>query len=230
MKKYLTIVSLFLIALVYLQAFHKQHLAAALWAILSILALALVLALAFIGWYATEKMKLIRAGRIEAEKRAHVLAIERHDRVWIRDTDHRATWHALHLEQRVYSNGHYAEPTDLEKLAWFEFNRKQPKIIDAQATQAALPEQAIDLLTALDNAQRTLIVGPSNAGKTTLLQHIISRRRGQVIVIDPHASPNKWPCQTVGIGRDYQAIGEKLAGLVRLMSHRYEEIGPGRRG
>ena len=107
----------------------------------------------------------------------------------------------------------------------------QKAMLASLAGQAApaLPDMAgLDLLTALDNAQRTLIVGPSNAGKTTLLQHIISRRRGQVIVIDPHSYPEKWPCkQVVGLGRDYEAIAAALISLVKLMSQRYDEIGRG---
>lgn len=49
-----------------------------------------------------------------------------------------------------------------------------------------------------------------------------------MIVIDPHAYPQKWPgCVVVGTGRNYPEIGKALDALVRLMTKRYEEIGKG---
>lgn len=229
MRKYLTIVTLFVIALVYLQTFHPQQLAAALWLLLGLIVLAVVLALLFGGWYVAERLKMLRAKRIEAEKQAHVLPLTHHGQLWVRDTDHRATWHALHLEQRIYSNGQYHEPTEHERTTWQTFTGHRAKVIEGQTGPALLPSP-VDLLATLDNAQRCLIVGASNAGKTTLLQHLVTRRlnRSKVIVIDPHAHPAKWPgCQVIGIGRDYQAVDEALQGLVRLMTQRYEEIGRG---
>ena len=92
------------------------------------------------------------------------------------------------------------------------------------------PATQIDLLSALDPVQRCLIVGPSDAGKTTLLQWIISRRlnNSKVIVIDPHAYPGKWPnCIVLGTGRNYAEIGRALHALILLMTKRYDEIGKG---
>jgi hypothetical protein len=227
-KKYLFAASI--IITVYLSLFYHSELLLAVWILSGIVFVAMGIGLVFLGWYASERIRMIRADRIEREKSAHVLTIHQHGQFWVRDTDHRAVWHGLHLEQRVYSNGRnsYDEPTEQEQLAWRTFNQKPTKVIEQPQQMAALPEPHIDLLTALDNAQRTLIVGASNSGKTTLLQHIISRRRGQVVVIDPHSFPNKWPVEKViGIGRDYEAIAETLTGLVRLMSQRYDEIGKG---
>lgn len=91
------------------------------------------------------------------------------------------------------------------------------------------PPEPPDLLTILDEMQRVLIVGPSNTGKTTLLHHITSRRRdSSVVVIDPHASPTKWPgCQVIGQGRDFMAIELALHRLLDLMTERYLEISSG---
>lgn len=228
MKKSLIVSATTLLALVYLSSAYKAELAVFLWILLGIGVFVLLVLIGFTVWFGSEQMKMIRAKRIDKEKHAHVMTIGGHGQFWVRDTDRRATWRSLHLEQRVYSNGHYAEPTESERLAWRIFNQKRPaRALESPPIQA-LPEPTIDLLAALDNAQRTLIVGASNSGKTTLLQHIISRRRGQVIVIDPHSYPDKWPCQQViGIGRDYEAIDDTLASLVRLMSKRYDEIGKG---
>jgi energy-coupling factor transporter ATP-binding protein EcfA2 len=94
-----------------------------------------------------------------------------------------------------------------------------------------LPAQTqVDLLAALDSVQRCLIVGPSDSGKTTLLQWLISRRSqtSKSIVIDPHGWPDKWPSSTVvGTGRNYIEIDRALDALVRLMTKRYDEIGKG---
>jgi hypothetical protein len=75
-----------------------------------------------------------------------------------------------------------------------------------------------------------LIVGASDAGKTTLLQWLVSRKAqtSKVIVIDPHAYPDKWPgCVVIGTGRNYSEIDRALEALVRLMTKRYDEIGKG---
>ncbi len=90
-------------------------------------------------------------------------------------------------------------------------------------------EQTIELLPALDNVQRTLIVGGSNSGKTTLLKHIVARRTGAILVLDPHAYPEKYSsgCKVIGVGRDYPAIDIALQGLIGLMTARYAEIGRG---
>lgn len=234
MKKNLMIITFFLISLTYLNIFHKEQLQTALWILLGIVISTVILVLLFGGWYLAERMKLLRAKRIEAEKQANVLTFSNHGQLWVRDTDHRATWHALHLEQRVYSNSLYQEPTDLEQLAWQTFvsARHKARTIEGQALPPLLPAptEPIDLLTALDSAQRCLIVGPSDSGKTTLLQHIITRRlsSSKVVVIDPHAYPGKWAgCKVIGIGRNYAEIDDALQSLIQLMTQRYQEIGRG---
>lgn len=97
----------------------------------------------------------------------------------------------------------------------------------ADQSQAA----PVDLLAALDNIQRCLIVGASDSGKTTLLQHLVARRlnTSKVICIDPHGWPGKWPAGAVvvGTGRAYSDIDRALTGLVQLMSKRYTDIGRG---
>lgn len=102
-----------------------------------------------------------------------------------------------------------------------------------ESNQALLPasvsQERIDLLTALDNVQRCLIVGASDSGKTTLLQHIVQRRQTvKTLVIDPHASPNKWGnAQVVGIGSNHEQIELALDKLVDLMIERYQDIAQG---
>jgi len=104
----------------------------------------------------------------------------------------------------------------------FEQHKRAPQL------KVESPPPAIDVLTALDSAQRVLIVGSSNSGKTTLLKHILQRRQSAKLVIDPHASPHKWQgCKVAGIGRNYGEIQSTLDSLLALMDSRYEEIGLG---
>lgn len=113
---------------------------------------------------------------------------------------------------------------------------KNIRVIEAlaePAQMAMLPASAgqpVNLLDALDNEQRVLIVGASNSGKTELLKWIASRRssQAQVVIIDPHAYLDKWPTgQVIGVGRDYQEIDNTLLALVQLMQKRYRQIGKG---
>lgn len=180
------------------------------------------------GWFAVEKMRFYRAKRIEAEKQAHVMTLTDNGQVWVRDTDRRAIWRALHLEQRVFSTTTFEQPSEIEARAWHLFNLpsragKPPQLLEP-------PAAPVDLLAALDNVARCLIVGASDTGKTTLLQHIITRRAqsSTVVVIDPHAWPDKWPgCKVLGTGRNYAEIDRALSALVEIMSKRYDEIGKG---
>ncbi len=57
-------------------------------------------------WYAVERMKMVKATRIEQEKQAHILIIDTSDGTWVRDTNPKAIIQALHLQQSVYSNDH----------------------------------------------------------------------------------------------------------------------------
>ncbi len=182
------------------------------------------------GWYLAEKVKTFRASRIKAEREAHVFTVQVGNQVHIRDTDPHAHWRAAHLDSRLYANGKQTDPTDTERAVWQHFN--SPKRVNGTA-QVLLPETVtqVDLLAALDGVQRCLIVGASDSGKTTLLQWLVSRRlnTSQVIIIDPHAYPTKWPngCDVIGTGRDYARIESALTALVQLMTKRYDEIGKG---
>lgn len=94
------------------------------------------------------------------------------------------------------------------------------------------PLAKIDLIEALSDVERCLIVGASNAGKTTLLQHLVARRVAagfEVIVIDPHSSPGKWPrgSEVIGAGERYEEIEVVLQDIKAIKKARYEEIASG---
>lgn len=180
-------------------------------------------------WYVVERIRLLRARRIEAEKRAHVLTVTAGNQVFIRDTDLKATWRAMHLEARTYINHQDYEPSDQEMHRWQWFNA--PKRLPGKIVEFLPAHAPVDVLAALDNAQCALIVGQRDSGKTTLLQHVIQRRLGKsrVLVLDPHSHPTRWPqgCLVIGTERDFVKIETALKGLLVLMNKRYRDIGKG---
>lgn len=108
------------------------------------------------------------------------------------------------------------EPTsddDDDKLAdWLTLDEhKAPRIALSQVIQA-------------DNIA---FIGPKGSGKTTLLLTAVKHRQGQVIALDPHATPHKWPCQTIGNGRKYEAIRGAFKALQTKMQERFDDLGNG---
>lgn len=151
------------------------------------------------------------------------------------DGEYRITTDPLHLIPGRL-NGEVQQPRLEDEQRWDNFHTlhasASPQIVRESAPLQLPPVTGpIDLLAELDSVQRCLIVGASDSGKTTLLQHIMARRliNSRVVAIDPHAAPNKWPAHKVfGVGRDYASIEWGLDELIRLMIKRYDDIGAGR--
>ena len=53
------------------------------------------------------------------------------NQVFIRDTNHRASWRAAHLDSRVYANGQSSEPSPTETWAWEVFNAPEAGVFIA---------------------------------------------------------------------------------------------------
>lgn len=228
--KYMVIVGLLLALVVIFYDQLAGPVTLAAWSLAAALVVLSFVLAAAACWLALEKIRLARAQRREVEAKG-VLTLTAGGQVFIRETNNRATWRALHLEQRVYANGVYHPPTEIEGRAWTVFHspRTAAAVLATPATAPTVTAPA-DLLTALDNVQRCLIVGASDVGKTTVLQWLVTRRAaaGRVVVIDPHAGPGKWPVQDIiGLGRNYAQIDRALDALVHLMTKRYDEIGQG---
>lgn len=93
----------------------------------------------FLFLIARERFLILRTKRIEREKKANVLVVTNNGQTHIRDTDKNASWLALHLDPRIYSNGpgtHKAASPE-EKDAWRLFT--SPKISSDLAAPALLP-------------------------------------------------------------------------------------------
>jgi len=85
-------------------------------------------------------------------------------------------------------------------------------------------------LSTLAQSDNILVVGQKGAGKTTLLRKIVAKRRDkgeQLIALDPHAAPGKWPCTTVGGGRDYEGIATALVQIALDMNTRFKQLARG---
>lgn len=164
----------------------------------------------------------------EADQAAVQVVIAKIDeQVHIRDG---GRWRPAHFESRTYANGpaSYMPPLPGEAAAWEMWQNTHGR---RQAEPLALPDSTSEiapppLLPKLLTAQRVIIAGGSDAGKTTLAKHIIAGRLddSQVIIIDPHAPSKILGVDCIGAGRDYGAIEGALLSLCELMSHRYDDV------
>jgi hypothetical protein len=96
-------------------------------------------------------------------------------------------------------------------------------MVDGEGTNPSLTAITLAELAAVDNI---LIVGNRGTGKTTLLHAIISARRQQVFVFDPHNAPNKWPAASLVLGgaRNFRKITVQLTSALRRLQSRAEQL------
>lgn len=204
-----------------------------IYALTATIILGLGVVTAFISLLVRERLLKERARRQVMERKAQVMYLiaEEGQQVYIRDTNPQANWRNAHLDVRVYANGQPGLASPSEMAAWQTYTlRHRAGVVKEVAPQLLPASTTVDLLGALDRVQRCLIVGASDTGKTTLLQWLVRRKlqTSKVIIIDPHAYPDKWPGGVVvGTGRNYAEIDRALEALVRLMTKRYDEIGKG---
>lgn len=128
----------------------------------------------------------------------------------------------LSANPTTHHNGTWVEPHPAQAAAWFALVGKKgtesPVNLLPETTES-IPE----LLPILDNAERVLVKGPSDSGKTTLFKNIAIRSQN-VVVIDPHYAPNTWPshCRIVGKGRNHQEISLFFDWLSKELDRRYK--------
>ncbi len=173
------------------------------------------------------KMKA-SARKAEREAQLFVIQAPRDHQVLINDDDVTQKFTAAHLQLSGTVNGKPTPPTPEQTAAWSAFHSRSqaaaaPLLQEPATPQAELPA----IIPALVNRQRILIVGASDAGKTTLLRWIIDSRK-KCLVIDPHGSPGKWgEAKQIGVGLDYSRIAMALPQLLVEMKKRYEQLGRG---
>ena len=186
-----------------------------------------------------------------ADSQVTTVVVGETENLFIRDSNDDATWHNTGLDPRAEIGRNLPVAVEEENQRWHYFTQfkflsrmkggrgqneqlllegDQNMMSFLEDDQTALPPP--NILDILGQAQRALIVGPSNAGKTTLLNHYIRQCQaagpGEILVIDPHAEPSHWRgCKVVGISSNHPEISETLEKLIRIMEKRYEEIGKG---
>lgn len=126
----------------------------------------------------------------------------------------------------THHNGKWEEPHPAAAAAWFALVGKARADSPVALLPAPQPasEQQLDLLPLLDNAERVLVKGASDAGKTTLLQHIASRSQG-VVILDPHNKPGQWPDGTriIGNGYNFAEVNSFMAWFKAEIEKRYKQ-------
>lgn len=100
----------------------------------------------------------------------------------------------------------------------------------AQLSVTQLPTTQYVKLSTIAEQDNVLVVGQKGAGKTTLLRKVIAKRASELLIaLDPHAFPGKWPCRTIGGGRDYVSIGEQLEASESDMDGRFKALAQGKK-
>ncbi len=104
-----------------------------------------------------------------------------------------------------------------------------PVSLPVQPAQPAVKVQSMNLSTIAADAGpvNVLIAGPKGSGKTTVLRTIITRRNAELIALDPHNSPGKWPCSVVGGGLNWTAIDGALRTMSAEMQRRFVQLDRG---
>lgn len=139
-------------------------------------------------------------------------------------------WRAAHSDPRTYANGPQGRslPNEEELATWYAWQQSHSRrVVETVQPVAQLAAPQLDpVLPRLVEAQRLIIAGGSDAGKSTLVKHIIAGRadHSKIIVIDPHGKSDLLGYPVIGAGRDYEAIGEALRSLVWLMTARYSDV------
>lgn len=197
-----------------------------------ILSIGMIILIAYGTWHGAERILSMRAARHKAEHEAAIVPIlaDANQQIWVHERN--GQYRNLALDMRVLvTDGQL--PTEAEIQAWalwhsFHATANRNAITAGQKLLDAV--QPVDLLSFLRPVKRGLVVGASDAGKTTLLQWLIRERQelSQMVVIDPHCGPSKWPCEIIGLGGNHAEISRALDGFLALMKKRYREIGAGR--
>lgn len=103
----------------------------------------------------------------------------------------------------------------------------------SQPKKGTPPLQPVEqLLMAVDSVFHLAVIGDTGTGKTVFLNNLCYRamqQHKQVVILDPHATPNKWPkgALVIGAGLAYGPIGEMLLKIESAMRRRYSELATG---
>jgi ABC-type cobalamin/Fe3+-siderophores transport system ATPase subunit len=95
--------------------------------------------------------------------------------------------------------------------------------------EASVEVEPISVTEAL-NKPHIMLLGETGSGKSTLVKYLVSQTQSATLVLDSHAAPDDWNnMDVIGMGRDYKAIGDEVANLVKLMNQRYAKRSDGQK-
>lgn len=122
-----------------------------------------------------------------------------------------------------------ATQTDIKQIE-APMQSKNNVLVDLSETIKIKPQYP--LIETVSKYSRILIVGGQNSGKTQVILWLAEAKQklGNVVAIDTHASPEKWPIgsHVLGFGLDYNQAQKGFDQVLNLMSKRYDEIGQGK--
>lgn len=204
------------------------------------LVVALVVALGGVGLFSVlifrESYLRQKARRRQEEKEAdvHIVVSEAHG-VFIREMNHRATWRNATTDPRIYANGSYTEPTEVELATWgkwVETHAKRgaipqagPALLTAPEAQEAEPMDLIKVFT--QPTQSYAIIGGQQTGKTFQANHIANywlRQGLKPVVIGPKWDRGEWAgCYLLGGGGDFDRVEWGINKIRRLAESRHAD-------
>lgn len=133
-----------------------------------------------VALFAIEYLLKVRAQRRQEETKADVHAITSPTgEVYIREMNHKAVWRAGHLQQSVYANGRYVQPTQEEREAYILRNSPSTKIIEGQLKQLESGEKSTTFYDLLRNYPHLMLLANTGAGKTTQMKLAVEYRQQQ---------------------------------------------------
>lgn len=230
MKKLTSIAVIILILIAYLDYIAREQILFTLSVAIPVIAILLVafglIYLIYYGLMLRESLLTQQEKRFQIGRDFHGGP---HGEGWTRRPrgDNHSEWIPLHLNPSQRINGHQVPFTEEELRLWQAFHSRNkaakelPMLIEGQAI-----EKQRNIFEVVDTGLHFSLIGPTNAGKTTLCNHIIDYiAADETIVCDPDTKFNTWSNRATII-RDYDHIKMKVFEVFEKMGKRYDPSTP----